>query len=172
MFILSSNLALQILNISYAGKDDGLESFYLLVFLSLQIQRTQLSKEIQKHLIVCRRVNLINNQDAWDDLLKKKTTMNMRKSTLTPEDTEGQETAPAPEDVGEEFNMPVDGAGEGAAPAGEGGGAPAKPKGNGRGRNSKKDQPPADNGESADAGEGAAPAGEGAAPGDGEDLGL
>ena len=120
------------------------------------------------------KANLINNQDAWDDLLKKKTTMNMRKSTLTPEDTEGQETAPAPEDVGEEFNMPVDGAGEGAAPAGEGGGAPApaKPKGNGRGRNSKKDQPPADNGEPADAGEGAAPAGEGAAPGDGEDLGL
>ena len=118
------------------------------------------------------KANLINNQDAWDDLLKKKTTMNMRKSTLTPEDTEGQETAPAPEDVGEEFNMPVDGAGEGAAPAGEGGGAPTKPKGNGRGRNSKKDQPPADNGEPADAGEGAAPAGEGAAPGDGEDLGL
>ena len=120
------------------------------------------------------KANLINNQDAWDDLLKKKTTMNMRKSTLTPEDTEGQETAPAPEDVGEEFNMDVGdaggAAGEGEAPAGDAP-APAKPNKGGR-RNSKKDQPPADKGETADAGEGEAPAGDAPAPGDGEDLGL
>lgn len=117
------------------------------------------------------KANLINNQDAWDDLLKKKTTMNMRKSTLTPEDTEGQETAPNPDDVGDEFDMGGGDApsGEGAAPAGEGD-APAKPRGNRR--NSKKGHPPADNGGDAPAGEGAAPAGEGDAPGDGEDLGL
>lgn len=113
------------------------------------------------------KANLINNQDAWDDLLKKKTTMNMRKSTLTPEDTEGQETAPNPDDVGDEFDLGDGAAGEGAAPDAP---APTKPRSNRR--RAQKEQPPADEGETSDAGEGAAPAGDAPAPGDGEDLGL
>lgn len=54
------------------------------------------------------KANLINNQDAWDDLLKKKTTMNTRKTTLAIDDSEGSETVPEKEDVSEEFDMPVD----------------------------------------------------------------
>lgn len=66
-----------------------------------------------KDVIARIKANLINNQDAWDDLLKKKTTMNMRKSTLAPEDTEGTETAPDEETPGEEFDMPTE-TGDGA----------------------------------------------------------
>ena len=124
--------------------------------------------EIDWQSVVSRiKANLINNQDAWDDLLKKKTTMNMRKSTLTPEDTEGQETAPNPDDVGDEFDLGDGAAGEGAAPDAP---APTKPRSNRR--RAQKEQPPADEGETSDAGEGAAPAGDAPAPGDGEDLGL
>jgi len=52
------------------------------------------------------KANLLNNQDAWDDLLKRKTTMNVRKSTITPEDAEGIETAASAEDMQGAFDMP------------------------------------------------------------------
>lgn len=51
------------------------------------------------------KANLLNDQEAWDELLKKKTTLNVRKSTLKPEDDEGSETAPADGDVDGEFDM-------------------------------------------------------------------
>lgn len=50
------------------------------------------------------KANLLNNQEAWDELLKKKTTLNVRKSTLKPEDDEGSETSPDG-DVDGEFDM-------------------------------------------------------------------
>lgn len=62
-----------------------------------------------KEVISRIKANLINNQDAWDDLLKKKTTMNTRKTVLNTDDSEGSETTPETEDVGEEFDMPVNG---------------------------------------------------------------
>ena len=63
------------------------------------------------------KANLINNQDAWDDLLKKKTTMNVRKSTLTPDDTEGMETTPDEGEVADEFKMDVGDKPDAPAPA-------------------------------------------------------
>jgi hypothetical protein len=54
------------------------------------------------------KANLLNNQDAWDDLLKRKTTMNVRKSTLTPDDAEGLETSASAEDMKGAFEMPSD----------------------------------------------------------------
>lgn len=51
------------------------------------------------------KANLLNNQEAWDELLKKKTTLNVRKSTLKPEDDEGSETSPDGGDVDGEFDM-------------------------------------------------------------------
>ena len=110
------------------------------------------------------KANLINNQDAWDDLLKKKTTMNVRKSALTPDDAEGMETAPDADEVADEFEMDVGDKGDKVdAPAAD---APAK-RGNSR-RGGKKNA-----GETAafDASDADAPAptdGESA----GEDLGL
>jgi len=52
------------------------------------------------------KANLLNNQDAWDDLLKRKTTMNVRKSTITAEDAEGIETAASADDMQGAFDMP------------------------------------------------------------------
>ena len=116
------------------------------------------------------KANLINNQDAWDDLLKKKTTMNVRKSTLTPDDTEGMETAPDAEEVADEFKMDV-----GDKPDAPAADAPAPAKrGNSR-RGGKKDAGEAapDKGDKPDA---PAPAADAPAPADGEpageDLGL
>ena len=83
------------------------------------------------------KANLINNQDAWDDLLKKKTTMNVRKSTLTPEDTEGMETAPEGEDVADEFDMAA-----ADKPAPEPPPAPAKKAGSRKPAGKKAVEPP------------------------------
>lgn len=108
-----------------------------------------------KEVISRIKANLINNQDAWDDLLKKKTMMNTRKSTLTPEDTEGSETTPETEEVNEEFDMPL-ADGEGAK---KNGNKPNGGKPNGGARRSNKNEqkeetpenaegePPADGGE-------------------------
>lgn len=52
------------------------------------------------------KANLLNNQDAWDDLLSRKTTMNVRKSLLKPEDAEGIETAASPDDMKGAFKLP------------------------------------------------------------------
>ena len=60
----------------------------------------------KKEVIAKIKAHLLDNQDAWDDLLKKKTAMNVRKSTLTPEDTEGAETSPDETDVTQEFDLP------------------------------------------------------------------
>lgn len=122
--------------------------------ISPKIALAVTDKRIDWKAVVSRiKANLINNQDAWDDLLKKKTMMNTRKSTLTPEDTEGSETTPETEEVNEEFDMPL-ADGEGAKKNGN------KPNGNkgGARRSNKNEQkedtpenaegePPADGGE-------------------------
>ena len=103
------------------------------------------SGKISKTEVIAKiKAHLLDNQDAWDDLLKKKTAMNVRKSTLTPEDTEGAETAPKAEDVDEEFDIPDESAGgkKKDAPADKGG------KSSG-GRGGKKKDAPADKGEDA-----------------------
>lgn len=124
-----------------------------------------------KDVIARIKANLINNQDAWDDLLKKKTTMNMRKSTLAPEDTEGTETAPETEEVNEEFDMPL-ADGEGAKKNGNktNGGKGGARRSN---RNEQKEETPENaKGETpADGGE-AAPADGGEAAPEDDDLDL
>ena len=102
------------------------------------------------------KANLLNNQDAWDDLLKRKTTMNVRKSTLTPDDAEGLETSASAEDMQGAFEMPND-AQPPAPPAQDAPPTPppAKPthkKANGK-TNAKKDEPPAAPAPAEDAGE-------------------
>lgn len=84
-----------------------------------------------KEVISRIKANLINNQDAWDDLLKKKTMMNTRKSTLTPEDSDGSETTPETEEVNKEFDMTL-ADGEGAKKNGNktAGGKPAARRSN------------------------------------------
>ena len=78
--------------------------------ISPKIALAVTDKRIDWKAVVSRiKANLINNQDAWDDLLKKKTTMNTRKTVLNTDDSEGSETTPETEDVGEEFDMPVNG---------------------------------------------------------------
>lgn len=116
--------------------------------------------EIDWQSVVSRiKANLINNQDAWDDLLKRKTTMNVRKSTLKPGDTEGAETAPDEEDVGDEFDMPKDGDGEPLAPPAP---APAPAaRGKRRGRAERKEpEPPAEQAEQPEQPEAAAAGGD------------
>lgn len=124
-----------------------------------------------KEVISRIKANLINNQDAWDDLLKKKTMMNTRKSTLTPEDTEGSETTPETEEVNEEFDMPL-ADGEGAKKNGNkaNGGKGGARRSN---RNEQKEETPENaKGEtSADGGEAAPDDGGEAAPED-DDLDL
>lgn len=124
-----------------------------------------------KEVISRIKANLINNQDAWDDLLKKKTTMNTRKSTLTPEDTEGSETTPETEEVNEEFDMPL-ADGEGAK---KNGNKPNGGKGGARRSNrneQKEDTPENAKGEApADGGESTPDDGGEAAPED-DDLDL
>lgn len=114
-----------------------------------------------KDVISRIKANLINNQDAWDDLLKKKTTMNTRKSTLAAEDSEGTETAPDNEDVAEEFDI-----GEESAGLDNPGADELKPdtgKKSGRGGRGKKNAPPADASVTDDS--------EAGANSDGDDLG-
>jgi len=82
------------------------------------------------------KANLLNNQDAWDDLLKRKTTMNVRKSTITAEDAEGIETAASAEDMQDAFDMP-----EVAAPEAASAPAAAAPKAK---KTSKKNVEPAE----------------------------
>lgn len=84
------------------------------------------------------KANLINNQDAWDDLLKKKTTMNMRKTTIAPEDSEGMETTPDEDETVSEFDMPVDAGGDARANGTKTKGAKAGGKKNGA-KSEKKD---------------------------------
>lgn len=100
------------------------------------------------------KANLLNNQDAWDDLLKRKTTMNVRKSTLTPDDAEGLETSASAEDMQGAFDMPNE-APPPLAPPPPPPPPPAKPthkKANGK-TNYKKDEPPAAPASAEDAGE-------------------
>ena len=103
------------------------------------------------------KANLLNNQDLWDDLLKRKTTMNVRKSTLTPDDAEGLETSASAEDMQGAFDMPNEAPQPPAPPAQDAPPPPppAKPthkKANGK-TNSKKDDPPAAPAPAEDAGE-------------------
>lgn len=102
------------------------------------------------------KANLLNNQDAWDDLLKRKTTMNVRKSTLTPDDAEGLETSASAEDMQGAFDMPNEAPPPPAPPAQDAPPPPsAKPshkKANGK-TNAKKDEPPAAPAPAEDAGE-------------------
>ena len=105
------------------------------------------------------KANLLNNQDEWDDLLKRKTTMNMRKSTLTPDDAEGLETSASAEDMQGAFDMPNEAPPPPAPPAQDAPPPPppppAKPthkKANGK-TNAKKDEPPAAPAPAEDAGE-------------------
>lgn len=72
------------------------------------------------------KANLLNNQEAWDELLKKKTTLNVRKSTLKPEDDEGSETSPDGGDVDGEFDMGGE-SGKPAAPKADVKGSARKP---------------------------------------------
>ena len=102
------------------------------------------------------KANLLNNQDAWDDLLKRKTTMNVRKSTLTPDDAEGLETSASADDMQGAFDMPNEAPPPPAPPAQDAPPPPsAKPshkKANGK-TNAKKDEPPAAPAPAEDAGE-------------------
>lgn len=125
-----------------------------------QVDYHSISEEVAKAIddgrltsetVIARiKANLINNQDAWDDLLKKKTTTNVHRSTLTRADSEGTGTTPSAEAAGEEFNMEV--------PAG---GAPApKNKGGKKDKGAKKgdENNAAGKGAPAEAGAGEAPA--------------
>lgn len=103
--------------------------------ISPKIALAVTEKRIDWKDVVSRiKANLINNQDAWDDLLKKKTTMNTRKTVLNTDDSEGSETIPEDKDVGEEFDMPVNGetADKGDKPKAEGNksGKPGRARGN------------------------------------------
>lgn len=107
------------------------------------------------------KANLLNNQDAWDDLLKRKTTMNVRKSTLTPDDAEGLETSASAEDMQGAFDMPNEAPPPPAPPAQDAPPPPPQPpapakvphkKANGK-TNAKKDEPPAAPAPAEDAGE-------------------
>lgn len=107
------------------------------------------------------KANLLNNQDAWDDLLKRKTTMNVRKSTLTPDDAEGLETSASAEDMQGAFDMPNEAPPPPAPPAQDAPPPPPPPpapakvphkKANGK-TNAKKDEPPAAPAPAEDAGE-------------------
>ena len=103
--------------------------------ISPKIALAVTEKRIDWKDVVSRiKANLINNQDAWDDLLKKKTTMNTRKTVLNTDDSEGSETIPEDKDVGEEFDMPVNGetADNGDKPKAEGnrGGRSSRTRGN------------------------------------------
>lgn len=123
------------------------------------------------------KANLINNQDAWEDLLKRKTTMNVHRSTLNKDDSEGLGTTPSAEEASGEFQMEVP---AGGAPAGEGapanagaGEAPApKNKGAKKDKGAKKggENNAAGEGAPAEAGAGEAPAAEDAGAGAGEPL--
>lgn len=109
------------------------------------------------------KANLINNQDAWEDLLKRKTTMNVHRSTLNKDDSEGLGTTPSAEEASGEFQMevPAGGAPAGEAPANAGAGDAPAPKNKG----GKKDKGAKKGGENNAAGEGApAEAGAGEAP--------
>lgn len=78
--------------------------------ISPKIALAVTEKRIDWKDVVSRiKAKLINNQDAWDDLLKKKTTMNTRKTVLNTDDSEGSETIPEDKEVSEEFDMPVGG---------------------------------------------------------------
>lgn len=123
------------------------------------------------------KANLINNQDAWEDLLKRKTTMNVHRSTLNKDDSEGLGTTPSAEEASGEFQMEIP---AGGAPAGEGapanagaGEAPApKNKGAKKDKGAKKggENNAAGEGAPAEAGAGEAPAAEDAGAGAGEPL--
>ena len=128
------------------------------------------------------KANLINNQDAWEDLLKRKTTMNVHRSTLNKDDSEGLGTTPSAEEASGEFQMEVPAGGAPAgdgAPANAGAEAPA-PKNNqgvkrvrgarrGGENNAAGDGAPANAGD-AEAGAGEATAAEDAGAGAGEPL--
>lgn len=122
------------------------------------------------------KANLINNQDAWEDLLKRKTTMNVHRSTLNKDDSEGLGTTPSAEEASGEFQMevPAGGAPAGEAPANAGDGdAPApKNKGGKKDKGAKKggENNAAGEGAPAEAGAGEAPAAEDAGAGAGEPL--
>lgn len=123
------------------------------------------------------KANLINNQDAWEDLLKRKTTMNVHRSTLNKDDSEGLGTTPSAEEASGEFQMEIPAGGAPAgedAPANAGAGEAPAPKNKG----AKKDKGAKKGGENNAAGEGApaeagageAPAAEDAGAGAGEPL--
>lgn len=158
-----------------------------------QVDYHSISEEVAKAIddgrltsetVIARiKANLINNQDAWDDLLKKKTTTNVHRSTLTRDDSEGTGTTPSAEEAGEEFNMDVPAggahAGEGA-PANAGAGDAPAPKNNqgvkrvrgarrGGENNAAGEGAPANAGD-AEAGAGEATAAEDAGAGAGEPL--
>ena len=151
-----------------------------------QVDYHSISEEVAKAIddgrltsetVIARiKANLINNQDAWDDLLKKKTTTNVHRSTLTRADSEGTGTTPSAEAAGDEFNMevPAGGAPAGEAPANAGAGdAPApKNKGGKKDKGAKKggENNAAGEGAPAEAGAGEAPAAEDAGAGAGEPL--
>lgn len=122
------------------------------------------------------KANLINNQDAWEDLLKRKTTMNVHRSTLNKDDSEGLGTTPSAEEASGEFQMevPAGGAPAGEAPANAGAGdAPApKNKGGKKDKGAKKggENNAAGEGAPAEAGAGEASAAEDAGAGAGEPL--
>lgn len=121
------------------------------------------------------KANLINNQDAWEDLLKRKTTMNVHRSTLNKDDSEGLGTTPSAEEASGEFQMevPAGGAPAGEAPANAGAEAPApKNKGGKKDKGAKKggENNAAGDGAPAEAGAGEAPAAEDAGAGAGEPL--
>lgn len=103
--------------------------------ISPKIALAVTKKRIDWKDVVSRiKANLINNQDAWDDLLKKKTTMNTRKTVLNTDDSEGSETIPEDKEVSEEFDMPINGetADKGDKPKAEGNknGRPGRARGN------------------------------------------
>ena len=108
------------------------------------------------------KANLINNQDAWEDLLKRKTTMNVHRSTLNKDDSEGLGTTPSAEEASGEFQMEVP-AGDAPAPKNKGG---KKDKGAKKGGENYA----AGEGAPAEAGAGEAPAAEDAGAGAGEPL--
>ena len=59
VFFIRPDFSSDIFYIIYSGQNNGLKGCRPITF---QIIGTQLRKKIKKYLIVCRRINLINNQ--------------------------------------------------------------------------------------------------------------
>ena len=62
MFLVLTKFSFHVLNVVYAGEDDGLEGRRQ---VTGKVGRSQLRKEIHENLIIGRRVHFINNENDW-----------------------------------------------------------------------------------------------------------